>query len=261
MPGSPSWCGIGTDELGSMATLSSINVRARGDSGADVANAAFHPHRYAHGHAVVGCGETDDGHTLVVWTVNVEGAAVGAWLFSETEACTDRVIARRMLTLVERRSILTATPVAVADLLTKIAHTAGLDVEATDWPMLDLRAAIAEVRELRDRYLNGIRTQRSRTGSKLVMPEFTWSLPADLPADIDALADTLGVAEPRDVPPLVARTLRLARALTRVVAAWQEAEKIKARRPYLLDAFGPAVALPPRWLATVHAAYAAPLPL
>lgn len=244
-----------------MATLNSINVLARGHSGADVANKAFHPHRYARGHAVVGCGETDDGPTVIVWTVNTEGAVVGAWLFPETEACTDRAIARRMLTLVERRSILTATPAAVADLLTKIAHAAGLDVEATDWPMLDLRAAIDEVRELRDGYLNGIRTQRSRTGSKLVMPEFTWSLPDELPADIDALADRLGVAEPGDVPPLVARTLRLARALTRVVAAWQEAEKIKARRPYLLNTFGPAVALPPRWLAIVHATYAAPLPL
>lgn len=241
--------------------MSDTNLQPRRVSSPHVFAADVHPARYAHGHAVVECGETDNGSAVAIWNVSIEGAASGAWQFSETDACTDPVLARQVLARVERRSILSTTPVTIGELLTKIAHAAGLALHATYWRKLDLRGAVEEVRDLRQEYLDGIRDQRNRTRSELVIPEFTWSPPDDLPDDVDALAEALGVAQPLDVPALSARALRLARTLIRIIGAWQEAEKVKAQRPYLLDAFGPVVPLPPQWHATVLAAYAAPLPL
>lgn len=183
----------------------------------------------------------------------------------------DSAISRRVLVLVERRAVVTATSTELGTILSFLLHlrpmaepfegarergelsprTVRMQIMATP---ITLRPAdlVQEVLERR-RLLEAAVDAERRAGRKVAALEWPRRIPLAIAPDPTALATSLGIGAPA-ASPAVSRALLLARLIRRLAELWTETEQLRLQRAYLMRQFGSVQALPPRWQATLHEA-------
>jgi hypothetical protein len=211
----------------------------------------------AAGSAVLALGQDDKGRDAVaLWQISVDGRATGAWVEPREQAFGDRDTARRLLTCVERRALTAADPGTVDEALTNLTSAAQLDEGSGDWwgkHVFTLTEALAELSARRESFEQTIADTRE-SGRSVAALEWPRDLPADnLPSSLAEMRELARVGLPAGAP-AVSEVLTIANVLRWIVGLWGETEQVKGRRRYILEAHGPAEALPPSWQAAVTAA-------
>jgi Family of unknown function (DUF6218) len=217
------------------------------------------------GHAVLAVGRDHGGaEAVAVWQVSPTGQPTGAWIVptgtddagvaEETSGDGPAAKARRLLHIVERRSLVgwshDDTGYAL-ECLAGVADTAA----PPDWAetAVYLPAALAEIVEYRQRYAAAV-TEHQQVSKSKVAP-LSW--PHDVPTDVSSpaeLAELAGLTVGTISSEVAGRVLLMSRLLAWTAGRWHETEQVRLRRRYLVERYGPASVLPPRWLGRLRAA-------
>ncbi|MFC5094437.1 DUF6218 family protein [Amycolatopsis plumensis] len=209
----------------------------------------------------VGSGQ-DDLESVAVWHVSPAGAATGAWIVPADGAFSSREVARRLLTLVERRAIAAIHSQGLEKSLERLTIAAEVQVE-DGWWKRQLFSPVDAYRETAERRQRYVRTaEAARETTKSITPlEWTHDLADE--TDVEEFASVQRAARISDAPgtPVVSEVLSIARTLRWLVSVWAETEQVKNRRRYVRDEHGEPDPLPPQWLAAVQAASTNRLPL
>lgn len=180
---------------------------------------------------------------LAMWHVSAAGAPTGSWVTPVDSLAADPEAARQLLWLTSRRAVI-GWDVSAAAPLSGLAQWAKRpDPQA---PVVVLPEALAEIAERRTVYEAAVEDHRQTTKSKLQPLEWEESVPTA--TSWPDFVEAVGLPRPQAPAPVVAEALHLARAVAWVIRLWQDTESARARRSYLVDRFGPAAPLPPRWL-------------
>ncbi|AUI58414.1 DUF6218 family protein [Amycolatopsis sp. BJA-103] len=208
---------------------------------------------------VVGPGvETEE--SVAVWHVSPQGMPVGAWIYSLESLLGSRDEARRLLTLVERRSITGVAPGELDEVLGRVTRAAGVDAEK--WWTAQLFSPLQCFADIVDRRAAYDETVSAAKRELKNVADVGWS--RDFAAErLISFDDLRSLSRVR---PVVGSTAVGSGALTVVgvlrwlVRQWVETEGVKRRR-YVREAYGDAEPLPPSWLASVQAGMTTRLPL
>jgi Family of unknown function (DUF6218) len=219
------------------------------------------------GHAVLAVGHDHNGaEAVAVWQVSPTGQPTGAWIVA-TDAATDaltgaadaeavREKARRLLRIVERRSVVGWSSEDVTYVLGRLADTATTDL-APGWAetAVYLPAALAEIAGYRGRYTEAVTEYQKVSKSKVAPLAWQHDVPAGV-SSLKELADAAGLTSVSTTSEVAAEALLTARTLAWTVGLWQETEQVRLRRRYLVERFGSASVLPEHWLGRLRAANA-----
>jgi hypothetical protein len=211
------------------------------------------------GHAVLAVGHDHSGADAVaVWQVSPTGQPTGAWILATGSdgGDADREKAQRLLRTVERRSVVGWSSEDVSDLLGRLAEAAGTDL-APGWDetAVYLPAALAEIAEYRHRHAEAVTEYQNAAKSKVAPLAWQHEVPTEA-SSLKELADAAGLTSVATTSEVAAQALLTARTLAWTAGLWQETEQVRLRRRYLVERFGPASALPERWLGRLRAANA-----
>jgi hypothetical protein len=209
-------------------TLSVEDIHAAGHSdglGGDV-----------RGHAVLALQED----RLALWTLTATGQRSGAWVEAE-RLRPER--ARALLTLVERRLIVTAkesTDGCPVELLAEVA-----DVRLPE-TLIALRTSVFDL----FREISGVRQELAGLTTAASSKGLDYRLVLDgLPGEESAALVHLGAVPLVGPEPVTTTVLRRCQLVALAAQAWEETEGVRLRRKALLDHGGPtARALPEDWL-------------
>ncbi len=203
------------------------------------------------GHVVFAEGADEHGaEALAMWHVSAAGTLTGSWVTPVDRLAGDPEAARQLLWLTSRRAVI-GWDASAAEPLSRLAHWAKRpDPQA---PVVVLPEALAEIAERRTGYEAAVAEHRQTTKSKLQPLEWEERVPTA--TSWSEFAETVGIPRPQAPAPVAAEALHLARAVGWVIRLWQDTESVRARRSYLVDRFGPAAPLPPRWLERLRQAH------
>nr|CAH05239.1 hypothetical protein [Micromonospora echinospora] len=206
----------------------------------------------ARGHVVLSFGPDDAGEqALAIWKLGPTGQANGAWILSLNDLPESRDHLLRVFRLVQGWCLVdwrVETAVSHLDQLRPWVPT-GL-VEGLRGHVVGIPALIDEIREQRQRYAEAVEEYRSGTRSKILPLEWNVTVPED--EDAERL---LTPAVPDGAAPVAAQALKVAGAVRRTAALWQDTEQVRYRRSFLRT-FGEPQLLPPQWLASLRTAAA-----
>ncbi|MFC3453817.1 DUF6218 family protein [Amycolatopsis speibonae] len=211
--------------------------------------------------AVVVVGPGVEGtESIAVWHVSPQGMPVGAWIYPMESLLASRDEARRLLTLVERRSITAVVPSELDEVLDRATKAA--DIDAEKWWTRQLFSPLQCFADIVDRRAVYEETVAAAKCELKNVADLEWSrdFAAAHLVDFDALRSQ------SEVRPVIGSTAVGSDALTVVgvlrwlVRQWAETEGVKRRR-YVRDAHGEPEPLPPSWLASVQAGMTTRLPL
>jgi hypothetical protein len=222
------------------------------------------------GHAVLAVGHDHNGaESVAVWQVSPTGQPTGAWIVAtgadggeagraaggeadKDEADKDK--ARRLLKMVERRSVVGWSREDVSSALGHLAAVAATEL-APGWDetAVYLPAALVEIAEYRQRYAEAVTEHQEGSKSKVAPLAWQHDVPTEA-SSLKELADAAGLTTITTTSEVAAEALLTARALAWTVGLWQETEQVRLRRRYLVKRFGSASALPERWLDRLRAA-------
>lgn len=214
------------------------------------------------GHVVLAAGRDLGGTAAVaVWQVSPTGQPTGAWILTTgadaAGADADPAKARRLLGTVGRRSLVGWSGDGgdgIGYALERLA-TAAATKPAPGWEesAVYLPAALAEIAERRRLHAEAVAEYQRVSKSKVAPLAWPHEVPTDA-TSLAELADVAGLTTTATASEAAARALLTTRLLSWTVGLWQETEQVRLRRRYLVDRFGPASALPERWLARLRAA-------
>jgi hypothetical protein len=218
---------------------------------------------WAPGSAVlcVGSGE-EDVESVAIWHVSPAGDPTGAWISPTSEAFASPEVARRLLTLVERRAVANVHSQDLQNWLGHLTSAAEVDVEDGWWKrqVFSPVDAFRETAERRQQYVRTVNTARE-TSKTITQLEWTHDFADE--TEVEEFASLQQAARISDAPgtPVVSEVLSIARTLRWLVTVWAETEQVKNRRRYVREEHGEPDPLPPQWLAAVQAASTNRLPL
>ncbi|KFZ77079.1 hypothetical protein ED92_38990 [Amycolatopsis sp. MJM2582] len=208
---------------------------------------------------VVGPGVAGE-ESVAVWHVSPQGMPVGAWIYQLDRLLVSRDEARRLLTLVERRSIAAVVPGELDEVLDRVTKAAG--IEAEKWWTAQLFSPLQCFVDIVGRRVAYDSTVSVAKRELKNVADLEWS--RDLSVEqVVGFDDLRSLSK---VSAVVGSTVVGSAALTAVgvlrwlVRQWAETEGVK-RRSYVRDAHGEAEPLPPSWLASVRAGMTTRLPL
>ena len=212
------------------------------------------------GHAVLVAGKDHTGaESVAVWQVGATGQPTGAWIVS-LDTTAHQGTALRLLGIVRRRAVIGWDSDVAGDALHRLAIMADVPAPA-GWEetAVYLPDVLTEIADHRRACTDAVARYRATTGPKSKVLPLTWH--RDVPTGAMSLAELAALA---GLPLLgissevVDRVLQLSRLVAWTAQLWQETEQVRLRRRYLVDEFGPAAVLPPRWLTRLRAAAAPP---
>jgi len=217
----------------------------------------------APGSAVLTAGRGDDDvESLAVWQISATGAPTGAWVVPCAETFGSPVVARRLLSVIERRAVAVVQAELVESWLEQLTTAGGIEASVAWWKgqLFSPATAFAETVDRRRRYAATVSAARE-DGKSITALEWAHDLPDDTP--VDDFAALQGIAGIRCAPgsPVVSDVLTVARTLRWLVSVWAETEQVKSRRRYVRAEHGDPDQLPPSWLRAVRTASATRLPL
>jgi hypothetical protein len=212
------------------------------------------------GHVVVVTGrDRVNEEAIAVWLVSPTGQPTGAWLLA-AGLQTDTEKARRLLGMLNRRSMVGWDRDATGDALERLAAIAQVRLSAAwEKALVRLPDALVEIDEERRLHADAVAEYRKMSRTKSRIEPLAWQ--RDVPTNagsIDELARVAGLGRAGDDDELASRVLQVSRLVAWVAGLWQETEQVRLRRRYLVERFGPARSLPPLWLAQLREAYATP---
>lgn len=205
---------------------------------------------------VVASGRMNDGGDgVALWHVDEAGRPTGAWIVPQARAYCDRVAARQLLALLERRAVTGADVDVVAEVLGKLTVAAEADLPAGWWGARTFTAVGAVADVVRRREQCG-RTVAARRGDGRAAAPLRWERKIDaaaMPRDHEDLRRMARFATAGDSE-VASEAVAVVAVLGWVLDRWRETEQVKNRRRYVLDAHGPIETLPPSWAgACAHA--------
>ncbi len=209
------------------------------------------------GHVVlaVGCDHTG-ADAVAVWQVSPTGQPTGAWILT-IGAEGAEAKAQRLLGVLRRRSVVGWDGATPATALERIADVAGAPpVAGWEDGAVFLPEILDDIAALRRQHADAVAEYQKSARSKVAPLAWQVDVPTGL-ASLDELAAAAGVAAPGTSCEVADRALQVARLVAWTAGLWQETEQVRLRRRYLVERFGPASALPARWLAKLRAANAA----
>lgn len=194
------------------------------------------------------------GDQAALWLVDLTGAPCGAWVLPAHGA----EAARAILSICDRRGLVTVDPGAPVDMIQGLAKIAGVDVDQStiEGRLCSIPTLLQETAEARAAHSDAVRDLRRRDGKKLAPLVWDRSVPDPVPSSLDELAAAAGIQPIKDDGISAARQVA---SLTRWgITLWADTEGKRARRRYLRSQFGPTQPLPPSWRQAVKRAYAEP---
>lgn len=212
--------------------------------------------------AVVARGVDEHGqHALAVWQVNQHGVPTGAHIVPDTELSDSPEVARRLLSVLERRAVTAHIPQQGAEIVEQLTTTAKIDAGA--WWEQHLFDPVTCFRELvarREQYNATISHSRTPAGNKPGPVHWKQDFSGSEPSDVDSLHALANRVVP-PASPVATEALAVCAVLRWLSELWNETEQVKIRRDYVAVAHGAPQELPPSWLAAVHHADETRLPL
>ncbi|MEU3626929.1 hypothetical protein BS329_39425 [Amycolatopsis coloradensis] len=208
---------------------------------------------------VVGPG-VEGTESVAVWHVSPQGTPVGAWIYSLERLLGSRDDARRLLTLVERRSITGVVRSELEEVLDRVTEVAGVDAEK--WWAAQLFSPLQCFSDIVDRRAAYNETVSAAKRELKNVADVEWSSDfiAERPIGFDDLRSLSRVRPVAGSTAVGSGALTVVGVLRWLVRQWGETEGIKRRR-YVRETHGDAEPLPPSWLASVQAGMTTRLPL
>jgi hypothetical protein len=211
------------------------------------------------GHGVLAVGRDHAGADAVaVWQVSPTGQPTGAWIVA-TGPGADPAKAQRLLGVLTRCALIGWRGGDTAEALRRLAAVADTEPDpALEKTGVYLPDALAEIADYRRRHADAVDTYQQTSKSKVAPLVWHRDVPtgANSPAELAELAGLAVGSTPGTSSEVAERALRMARLVAWTASLWQETEQVRLRRRYLVERFGPASPLPPRWLAQLRAASA-----
>ena len=195
---------------------------------------------------------------VAIWQVDFAGNPCGAWVLS----CEGRGTALRLLSICDRRGLITVDPERTLDLMLNWAKDgdAPIDRDALESRLCLLSSLVEETRAARAKYVAAVRELEVRGGKRLAPLVWERPVPEPVPQTLDewaAVADA-----PRIDVQSVAEEARQVAGLARyALGLWIDTEGRRNRRKYLRDDSAPSRLLPNTWREAAVSAYQSPFDL
>lgn len=191
---------------------------------------------------------------VAIWLVDLAGNPCGAWVFPYEGPGT----ARRMLSICDRRGLITLDPDRTVGLMLKWAKDGDVSIErkVLESRLCLLSSLVEETRAARAKYVDAVRELEVRNGKRLAPLVWKRLTPEPVPQTLDEWA---AASELRMDVQSVAEEVRQVAGLARyALGLWIDTEARRMRRKYLRDDFGPGQPLPQAWREAVVSAYQSP---
>lgn len=225
------------------------------ESGEDLSGLALDRVEGVTGHVILVEGPDENGSAAVgLWHVSTTGQPVGAWVRRTADLRNDPTTADELLRLTSHRAVFGWDTTTSDRLLTSLAAWAGWAEPPRPVPVL-LGEVLAEIAEHRRAHAAAVAEHQAVSKSKPASLKWPHEVPS-VGSWSEFVAATR-LPRPQARSEVAAEALHLVRGLAWAVELWHETETARVRRSYLVDRFGPAAELPPRWLARLREAHAA----
>lgn len=199
---------------------------------------------------------TADGDEVSLWLVDLAGDPCGAWvvLASTPED------ARRILSLCDRRALITVEPGTDIDMMLRLAKTSQVDISrsALEARICSIPEALAATASARCLHTEAVHAVEQRERKTLAPLRWERPVPNPVPNSVEHLAKAAAIRTMSDGASAALTVSRLARWSIRL---WTDTEGVRARRKHLRAQFGPTQSLPKPWREAVKAAYQTPFAL
>lgn len=198
------------------------------------------------------------GDQVAIWQVDLAGNPCGAWVL----ACEGVDAARRLLSICDRRGLITIDPERTVGLLLRLAKVGDIPIDrgALESRLCLLSSLVEETAEARAKYIAALRALELRGGKPLAPLVWERPIPDPVPQTHDQWASVLQL--PRaDVQSVGKEALEVARLARYALGLWTDTEGRRSRRKYLRDEFGPSQPLSSAWRQAVVSAYGSPFGL
>ena len=198
------------------------------------------------------------GDQVAIWQVDLAGNPCGAWVLP----CDGVDAARRLLSICDRRGLITIDPERTLGPLLRWAKAGGISIdrEALESRLCLLSSLVEETRDVRATYIAAVRELEVRGGKRLSPLVWERPVPEPVPQTLDQWASASQL--PRvDVQSVGEEALQVARLARYALGLWIDTEGRRSRRKYLRDEFGQSQPLSSSWRQAVVSAYGSPFDL
>lgn len=198
------------------------------------------------------------GDQVAIWQVDLAGNPCGAWVLP----CDGVDAAVRLLSICDRRGLITIDPERIVGLLLSLAKVGGISIDrgALESRLCLLSSLVEETRDARAKYIAALRALELRGGKPLAPLVWERCIPEPVPQTLDQWASASQL--PRvDVQSAGEEALQVARLARYALGLWTDTEGRRSRRKYLRDEFGPSQPLSSAWRQAVVGAYGSPFDL
>lgn len=193
---------------------------------------------------------------VAIWQVDLAGNPCGAWVFPYEGPDT----ARRLLSICDRRGLITVDPDRTLALMLKWAKDGDvpIDREALQSRLCLLSSLVDETTAARNQYVAAVRELEGRVGKRLAPLVWKRPVPEPVPRTLDEWAAASGLMR-MSVQSVAEEVRQVAGVARYALGLWMDTEARRVRRKYLRDDFGPSQPLPQAWRKAAVSAYQSPL--